>query len=330
MRLPSVESIKLQYEHVYLSPHLDDAALSCGGRIVRQRKKGENILVVTVFTGDIGEYKKPQYRIFESFTNTQSRRGEDERAMERLGVDYIWLDYPEALSRYNSPLSLFRSDACISSAESRLCESLLQDIRKICSATHGKRLYLPLAVGQHIDHQIVFEIGSKLEAKAEHEFELCYYEEQPYSLIPNLLKYRMKRLGVKIEEINLGDSITAKKPILKEIIETYKAILDLPFIKKGNLLQRAINLLLLISYIIFVIYLPKPRGSIFQSKKITPEICDVSSEMMEKLSAVFEYGSQLISLFSDLETLRNSIERYSEAIGGTKGQLLERYWIIKK
>ncbi|MCI0455114.1 MAG: PIG-L family deacetylase [Candidatus Dadabacteria bacterium] len=330
MRLPSIESIYKPYEHIYLSPHLDDVALSCGGRIVKQRSKGENVLVVTVFTGDIGEYKKPRDKILEPFMNTQMRRGEDERAMERLGVDYLWLNYPEALYRYKSPFALFRSNVCVSSAESRFCEALRSDICKICSATHIKRLYMPLAVGQHIDHQIVFQIGSSLQAKVEHELELCYYEELPYVLIPNLLKCRMKRIGINIDESNPGNIRTPKKPIMKEIMQVCKAIFNMPFIKKDNLLQRVINLLFLIFYIMFVIYLPKPRGGILQGKKITQEICDVSSEMSEKLAAVFEYGSQLISLFGDLEAMRNSIERYSEAIGGTKGQLLERYWVISK
>ncbi len=77
MRLSSIESINKRYEHIYLSPHLDDVALSCGGRIVKQRSKGENVLVVTVFTGDIDEYKKPKARKFKPFINTQLRRRDD-------------------------------------------------------------------------------------------------------------------------------------------------------------------------------------------------------------------------------------------------------------
>ena len=38
--------------HVYLSPHLDDAVLSCGGMIHRQAQAGERVVVVTVCAGD--------------------------------------------------------------------------------------------------------------------------------------------------------------------------------------------------------------------------------------------------------------------------------------
>jgi LmbE family N-acetylglucosaminyl deacetylase len=39
------------YAHVYLSPHLDDAVLSCGGLIHRQVRAGQPPLVITLFSG---------------------------------------------------------------------------------------------------------------------------------------------------------------------------------------------------------------------------------------------------------------------------------------
>ncbi|MGH2521295.1 MAG: PIG-L deacetylase family protein, partial [Anaerolineales bacterium] len=38
--------------HLYLSPHFDDAALSCGGTIHQQTRQGERAVVVTVCAGD--------------------------------------------------------------------------------------------------------------------------------------------------------------------------------------------------------------------------------------------------------------------------------------
>jgi len=42
----------LEYDYIYISPHLDDVPLSCGGTICQQKTQGFNILVVTVFAGD--------------------------------------------------------------------------------------------------------------------------------------------------------------------------------------------------------------------------------------------------------------------------------------
>ena len=40
--------MSLAYRHVYLAPHYDDAALSCGGMIHHQAQAGQPVLVVTV------------------------------------------------------------------------------------------------------------------------------------------------------------------------------------------------------------------------------------------------------------------------------------------
>lgn len=39
------------YNHVYLSPHLDDVIFSCGSAISKQHRIGDSILVITIFAG---------------------------------------------------------------------------------------------------------------------------------------------------------------------------------------------------------------------------------------------------------------------------------------
>src|ERR671924_35132 len=56
------------YDHVYLSPHLDDAALSCGGAIARHSSAGARVLVVTICTalpspeGPFSSFAEEQHR----------------------------------------------------------------------------------------------------------------------------------------------------------------------------------------------------------------------------------------------------------------------------
>jgi GlcNAc-PI de-N-acetylase len=40
--------------HVFVAPHPDDAALSCGGLIASLRELGQNVTIVTVFSGGSG------------------------------------------------------------------------------------------------------------------------------------------------------------------------------------------------------------------------------------------------------------------------------------
>lgn len=50
--------------HVFVAPHPDDAALSCGGLIAGLRELGQNVTVLTVFSGgpngdaSPGEYRR--------------------------------------------------------------------------------------------------------------------------------------------------------------------------------------------------------------------------------------------------------------------------------
>ncbi|MEZ4728018.1 MAG: PIG-L family deacetylase [Caldilineaceae bacterium] len=40
------------YDAIYLSPHLDDVALSCGGQIFGATRTGQRVLIVTITAGD--------------------------------------------------------------------------------------------------------------------------------------------------------------------------------------------------------------------------------------------------------------------------------------
>ena len=49
--------------HVFVAPHPDDVALSCGGLIASLRELGQNVTIITVFSGngeveDLSEYQR--------------------------------------------------------------------------------------------------------------------------------------------------------------------------------------------------------------------------------------------------------------------------------
>ena len=41
--------------HVFIAPHPDDVALSCGGLIASLRELGQNVTILTVYSGSGGE-----------------------------------------------------------------------------------------------------------------------------------------------------------------------------------------------------------------------------------------------------------------------------------
>src|SRR5579883_373196 len=95
---------------LFVSPHFDDVALSCGGTVAREARDGR-ALVVTVFAGEpadtLTSFAEFQHRRWGALDDAvATRRREDRAAMEALGADYHWLDFPDAIYRGD----LYRSD----------------------------------------------------------------------------------------------------------------------------------------------------------------------------------------------------------------------------
>src|SRR5258708_37976554 len=93
------------YDYIYISPHLDDVPLSCGGTIVQQKAQGLNILIVTVFAGDpeppFSPFVQAFHRAWQAAETTPYwiRKAEERKAMAILAVDFAWFDWLEILYR---------------------------------------------------------------------------------------------------------------------------------------------------------------------------------------------------------------------------------------
>ncbi len=94
-------------QHLFLSPHLDDAVFSCGGQIVLLREQGASVHVVTAFTGDAPEPEAPLsdfaallHALWDAGDNPFAvRREEDRCALHLLGVTWTHLLYQDAIYR---------------------------------------------------------------------------------------------------------------------------------------------------------------------------------------------------------------------------------------
>jgi LmbE family N-acetylglucosaminyl deacetylase len=174
---------------VYWSPHLDDAVLSCAGLIRQQVRQGLHPVVVSCFAG------LPDDRILSPFAARQHkkwgqpqdpfslRRSEDAAAMAHLGIEYQHSNYLDCIYRrhpdsgrflYASERALFGT---VHPAEKLLVRQLVDDF-----GTHFRQegiiLYAPLAVGQHVDHQIVLRAALELRRDG---FRVQFFEDYPYA-----------------------------------------------------------------------------------------------------------------------------------------------------
>ncbi len=179
------------YSAIYLSPHLDDAALSCGGQIFQRTQAGEKVLIVSVTAGDPAEtavstYAHSLHERWELISDSVAgRREEDKTACRILGADYLHWDILDCIYRsdekYGAPF--YVSDEALfgpvhPTDKAQLLTHLSQQVQQLPTP---KELYVPLGIGNHVDHQLV-----RMVAEATFSPKLIYYyEDYPYAQAPN-------------------------------------------------------------------------------------------------------------------------------------------------
>jgi LmbE family N-acetylglucosaminyl deacetylase len=211
------------YQRIYLSPHLDDAALSCGGLIYQERQAGLAVLVVTVMAGDAPSDGKSSPIVNDLHTRwglatnpnpATARRAEDRRALSILAADLLHWEWPECVYRRH-PTSggfLYPSEASLWGAvhptEKELSARIAQRLADLPLAPNG-RVCVPLTVGGHVDHHLVRQAAETCGAPGGG---LVYYEEYPYAEHPQALAAVLgDRDGWQAETVPLGeDALEAK------------------------------------------------------------------------------------------------------------------------
>ncbi len=174
--------------YLFLSPHLDDAVLSCGGMIYQLTQAGVAVQVITVFAGDPppGSLTPFAQSLHERWQAAPAdRRAEDGEALSLLGAQATHWPYADAVYRrhpatgaalYDSEESIFGE---VAEADAPAIESLRDRLKRIDPSA---RLFVPLTAGHHVDHQIVRAAAESVGRS------LIYYEDYPYAETPEKLR----------------------------------------------------------------------------------------------------------------------------------------------
>lgn len=178
------------YQRIYLSPHLDDAALSCGGRIYQERQAGLSVLVLNLFAGDPppdaleSPFAAALHTRWELDSDpVQARRAEDRRALALLDAAGLYWEWPDCIYRRHPATGQFLYHAeehlngPVHLAEGELVKTVAQRLAGLPLAPGG-RVYAPLAVGGHVDHRLTRQAVEDWGAP---QGELLYYEDYPYA-----------------------------------------------------------------------------------------------------------------------------------------------------
>ncbi len=182
--------------HVFISPHLDDVALSCGGYVYRLASANEQVAIVTVVTADAPagvRFSRLAQRHHAAWhlgdTPFQCRRREDIAATQLLGAQCIHLGLPDAIYRHNeagdSLYAHVRGVGIALEDQQHYVPLLCQKLSEVI-AGYGQEVsvYCPLTVGGHVDHLIVRQAVESL-CDSRH---IVYYEDYPYADQPGAVQ----------------------------------------------------------------------------------------------------------------------------------------------
>jgi LmbE family N-acetylglucosaminyl deacetylase len=145
-----------------LSPHLDDAVLSCSSLMASRRS-----LIATFFTAGDASY--------------EARRAEDFEAAKILGASARHLGFRDAPFRsvlYRSFLGIVAGPADPLLKVEKALAGLLEEL-------DPELVLAPLGVGNHVDHRLLRNAAAKL-VRPER---LLFYEDLPYAFVKDQIDF---------------------------------------------------------------------------------------------------------------------------------------------
>ena len=153
---------------LYLSPHLDDAVLSCAGGLCERTRRGDRVVVATVFSHGTEE-------------SHAHRRSEDERALAAAGAEARHLGLLDAPFRgIEASFPALTGTAL----DPELVRVVRERIRSLVIELEPQEVWLPAAIGGHVDHRTVFEARDAAGERAR------LYADRPYAFVEPLVLIR--------------------------------------------------------------------------------------------------------------------------------------------
>jgi LmbE family N-acetylglucosaminyl deacetylase len=180
---------------IYLSPHLDDVAFSCGGLLWEQTQSGQQVQVWTICAGDpppgpLSPFAQSlQDRWGVASNSSELRRQEDRLSGSLLGVTVRHFPIPDCIYRreqrngeflYPSEESLFGAlHPGDGEMVAHIAAILAEEIPPVSAA--AVNLVCPLALGGHVDHCLTRAAVEMIEPDWP-TGRVWYYADFPYVL----------------------------------------------------------------------------------------------------------------------------------------------------
>ena len=214
---------------IYLSPHLDDAALSAGGLIYDQTQSGVPVEIWTFMCGDphLTEYSPFAQQLHRNWgfadaaETARERRKEDLRAAEILGAKAVHFDFLDCIYRRGRSGEWLYQEIDIPPREEDA--DLPAQIASAISARlePDDVLVCQLGVGSHVDHVLVRQAAERLGRPLFYDVDMPYFLYKSDEIGPKTVG--MRESLQRISETGLErwiEAVVAYKSQLPSLHET--------------------------------------------------------------------------------------------------------------
>lgn len=170
---------------LFLSPHLDDVAFSCGGTLIRLAQHGWHTILATIFTASVPHPKgfalacQTDKGIPPWVDYMELRREEDRSFAQLTGIgELLWLDLPEAPHRgYRTSRELFsfvRDDESVH-------ERVMALVNDLMESRQPDVVFMPQGLGNHVDHVQLLRAADRI-PELFHSQPIYWYQDTPYAI----------------------------------------------------------------------------------------------------------------------------------------------------
>ena len=218
---------------IYLSPHLDDAALSAGGLIYEQTQAGIPVEIWTFMCGD------PQLSEYSSFTEklheiwgfadaaetVHKRRIEDTNAANILGAKVVHFDFLDCVYRRGKDGNWLYPEGVFGSIHPEDADLPTQIAAEITPRLQTDDvLVCQLSVGSHVDHVLVRQAAEWLGRPLIYDIDMPYflYKSDEFEAKSAGMKESTRRITEAALERWLDAVVEYKSqlPSLNEVVST--------------------------------------------------------------------------------------------------------------
>ncbi|HSB67379.1 MAG TPA: PIG-L family deacetylase [Anaerolineales bacterium] len=186
MKPCSISRYNVAVTWIYLSPHFDDVALSCGGLVWEQAWAGKMVSIWTICGGqppggELSPFAKTLHTRWEAGQAAPvERKVEDINSCHRLGASYRHFNLPDCIYRRDPSNGkyMYASEPALNGPLHPGDEPVARDLQEeLCRLiTMELTVVCPLALGNHVDHQLTRLAAEML------GLECLYYADFPYVL----------------------------------------------------------------------------------------------------------------------------------------------------